>query len=871
MGIKILMRSRVALIAMFLAVCGPSSANFAIFQVNGGAAAPSFTSAWQPMLLGDGGNAQGVHAFPSGTITAHVDSYNNFLYKPSGTTIIGGRTLPNPSWQPLFSTSTVSDSSLWAGLVASINVGGGEIIECQGNTNIFYSAFNGFVWVSTNRGASWARTPQQTNTVVNAGPIQTMWLGCDPADSGGNIVYLQTASSGAFKTINGTNGTSSTWSTVAGITAAGGGGGSIIFDPTSSVIGGVTQRFWISSDGTGIYQTTNGGGGFSLLNSANMPTRSGTLAADKFGQLWSAPGFNAASSTISRFASGTWTSLSPAMGIGETYILAILFDPNTGAVVGNNHVIAVQNFGELSVSINNGTSWVNVTQTAASSAPQPAWLGTAKQDVTGILELNVNGGAIDGAGNVWIPGGISLWTTPNPIVANVVAGSVVWNANSIGVEQLVVNQIIAPPGNSPLTGVWDRAVIYNPNPDSFATIQYPQNASILEDSFSLDYALSTLPVVGGTSASLIVAQVTDAPATSSDGGATWTVWPHLPPGQFSAGMVAAGSPTNWCTVPGNSGGADGTIYCTTNAAASAWVQATVPGTPSFVPANDRPSSIGWNSLTAEKGTAGTFYAVDTAGNVYKTTNANTGNPSFTKVATTPFDGTTIAKAKLQAVPGKPGELFYTGNPTATGHLWKSTNSGSTWAIPAGASTLVNITSYGFGAPKPGGSGYPAIYMVAESGAGTGEFIWASFDGGTTFAKINVPVSQQSFALGSLDYPTWIIGDLNVYGRIYYGFTGSGVAYIDLADACPWVNFSNTNPNASLTGTVTLTAQHSGLVPLSGVQFSVDGVNIGSAQTGAGPYSVSWVTGGVATGAHTLKVAATGANGSGSFSIPITTH
>jgi hypothetical protein len=112
--------------------------------------------------------------------------------------------------------------------------------------------------------------------------------------------------------------------------------------------------------------------------------------------------------------------------------------------------------------------------------------------------------------------------------------------------------------------------------------------------------------------------------------------------------------------------------------------------------------------------------------------------------------------------------------------------------------------------------------------------------------------------------------MNVYGRVYVGYAGSGSTYIDTSDACPWVNFSNVNPNAALTGTVTLTAQHSGLVPVSSVQFSVDGSNIGAALTGAGPYSNSWNTADVAHGSHTLKVTATGTSCSGSFSIPITT-
>jgi hypothetical protein len=150
----------------------------------------------------------------------------------------------------------------------------------------------------------------------------------------------------------------------------------------------------------------------------------------------------------------------------------------------------------------------------------------------------------------------------------------------------------------------------------------------------------------------------------------------------------------------------------------------------------------------------------------------------------------------------------------------------------------------------------------------------SVDGGTNWTPISVPAGLRVWPQTTVDFVTSLSGDPNVYGRIYVGFNGTGAAYIDTADACPWANFSNINPNASLTGTVTLTAQHSGLVPVTSVQFSVDGTNIGSIQTGAGPYSVNWMTGGVATGAHTLRVQAVG-NGcttaGNSFSIPITTH
>jgi hypothetical protein len=169
------------------------------------------------------------------------------------------------------------------------------------------------------------------------------------------------------------------------------------------------------------------------------------------------------------------------------------------------------------------------------------------------------------------------------------------------------------------------------------------------------------------------------------------------------------------------------------------------------------------------------------------------------------------------------------------------------------------------ADQSGLFGSRAWTMITDA---TNSFMFGEYH--TTWTALNVPKSQQNWAINSLDEPTWVSGDMNVYGRVYVGFTGSGTAYIDTADACPWVNFSNVNPNESITGTLTLTAQHSGLVPVSNVQFSVDGVNIGSPQTGQSSYSVSWNSGGVGAGAHTLKVQANG-NCSGSFSIPITTH
>lgn len=819
------------------------------FRAVSAALVPTFTPAWSPMLLGDGGNARAVHALPSGDVLACTDTYGGYLYLPGGGAQLGAATLAAPSWQELVSTNSI-DPSLWSSIFGT-QPGVSDITESASNPNVFYMIFEGAVFVSSNRGGKWLKTGMTTDLVgANGGATQSNWIAVDPNNP--DIVYVQTTSSGLFSTTSGRAGTG--WAHVAGLTSATGNGGSIFYDPSSPVSGGVTQHFYVSVDGVGVYETTNGGVNFTLLNSAGFPTRIGVIAVDKFGQLWVSPGFYAGGNTLYKYASGSWSTIS-TLGTGVTQALAIMFDPNTGGSVLNNHVIVVDLNGLVGCSLDNGTSWTAVNSVSfASAAPQALWLGTAAQfQGGGAIALGVNGGSIDASGRMWIAAGISVWTAPNPIVANSVSSSLVWSSNSIGIEQLVANKMMAAPGQSPLTGTWDRGILYNPNPDAFATVQLTQDPLVnLNDCGGLDYAPNMSNVA--------VAQLSTESLVSLDGGNTWSQWASFPAGMGTAGVVAVNTDQKWCSVPGNSVGAAGKIYFTANGATS-WTQSTVPGTPTFIQVNQK---IHRQPLAADKVTSGVFYAVDTAQNFYKSTD---GGANFSIVSTaTAVDGNTGAD-KLQAVPGRAGHVFYAGHPSNGGHLWKSTDGMSTWTdVNSG---MDQIPCYGFGAPKPGGSGYPSIYAYGVVG---GVFaIRASFDAGATWATINVPAALQNWPLNSFDYPMgWLTGDMNVFGRIYIAFAGSGVAYIDAADACPWVNFSSVKPGAALSGALTLTAARSGLVPVNAAQFAVDGAVIATVNGNSPSYSTAWNASAIPAGAHTLTVTAFGRNGSGSFSIPITT-
>jgi hypothetical protein len=76
---------------------------------------------------------------------------------------------------------------------------------------------------------------------------------------------------------------------------------------------------------------------------------------------------------------------------------------------------------------------------------------------------------------------------------------------------------------------------------------------------------------------------------------------------------------------------------------------------------------------------------------------------------------------------------------------------------------------------------------------------------------------------------------------------------------PTVNVSAPSAGATVTGTVNVSAGASDNVGVTGVQFLLDGANLGAEDTAA-PYTVSWNTTSVTNGAHTLTARARDAAG-----------
>src|SRR6185437_14673561 len=98
-------------------------------------------------------------------------------------------------------------------------------------------------------------------------------------------------------------------------------------------------------------------------------------------------------------------------------------------------------------------------------------------------------------------------------------------------------------------------------------------------------------------------------------------------------------------------------------------------------------------------------------------------------------------------------------------------------------------------------------------------------------------------------------------------TSAGVS-IQLAPA-PSVTITNPT-GGNLSGTVTLTANATSTVGIASVQFQLDGLNLGSTITGAGPtFSMPWNTASASNGTHTLTAIATDTLGQKTTSTGVT--
>ena len=398
--------------------------------------------AWSTLKLGAGGLTSAIRIASDGTKVVRTDTYGAYLYNAAATN--PGNAGGTGVWQQLASTNSLSASDANYAFGCGGQCGAYEIVIAASNTSHFYMHLNGWVYSSTNQGSTWTRTAfvndagfgpagarQPTRVYLGRTwpSIRKMRISFMPARLPMVCSNPSTAERAGPK-FSGTP-TIATASTPS--SDCQGGGYLIAFDPTSAVTGGVTQGIYVSSYGTGVYHSTNGGSTWTLTT--GTPNSHYNMMVNYDGSVWLLTNTGAVGNTW-RLASGTWTNLGASNG---QYFTSIAADPSN-----NGHVYLGDTMGNLAYTANDGTTWVNQINYTSQVATDVPWLVDRSFASTNNTNTFMDGTGIafdpNAPTKLWMSSGEAVWQVTSPPTTN---AAYTWTSFSAGLEQLVTNQIIS--------------------------------------------------------------------------------------------------------------------------------------------------------------------------------------------------------------------------------------------------------------------------------------------------------------------------------------------------------------------------------------------------------------------------------------------
>ncbi len=615
---------------------------------------------------------------------------------------------------------------------------------------VYYgSPLNG-LWYSRDGGQSW------TNVASSALPFGTVVDVSNNATRG----YIDRATVG--------NNAS------AGVSA-------VVVDTTGPQANGRYSNLYAAVYGQGIYRSTDSGVSWTKVSTASL-THVFHVRLQADGSLIATgnatPTDPYTGTKVWRYSgggSGTWTDVTPS---SHRYF-GIAVDP---IVAGR--VVTIADGGRIAVSTNYGTTWTISIDKDLSSAGDVPWIAWSLGYGTNVTPagagfvsdyFSVADIRFDPTtpGRLWLAEGFSVWFTDLPLTPT--TGRTLWRSQGRGIEQLVGNDVVAPPGGKPILANWDRALFRIKQLGVFPETSGPERE--FASGWSVAYSESTPTYIAASVASH-QGPNKNASCFSTDGGATFTIFPTMPTGATSAeswgyGPLAVGAAGNIVWLPAN-----GKRPHFTKDSGTTWTPITLPGftdDASYSGVSPYGYAIQRHNVCADS--AGNFYLYaifnDTKG-LYRSTDGATTWTKRRGSITPDADGdyfTYEYNSTLKAVPGKVGHLFITHGDiegTTANKFRRSIDGGTTFTDVPG---VTGVTGFGFGKVFAG-SNYPTIFLAGYVGGKYG--IWRSIDNAATWTRL------QSYPNGRLQRTRAIDGDKDVAGRFYLNQDGSGWVYGQLA-------------------------------------------------------------------------------------------
>ncbi|MGD9703661.1 MAG: WD40/YVTN/BNR-like repeat-containing protein [Acidimicrobiia bacterium] len=528
----------------------------------------------------------------------------------------------------------------------------------------------------------------------------------------------------------------------------------VVFDESTPT------RVYAGVAGVGVYRSDDGGDSWSAITDEqdhyydDAQVVDGRLAVVVTSTDTSIP----ASLRSYDASSGAWSEIEPPV---QSYTgLAMAIDPTQpGRIVVVEEAVRD---GHVWRTDDSGGNWTQLD--ISISSPEIPWLASTDIDDYMTVGRLVFDPLV--SGRLWFGEGMGMWR-----VDDVSGSELVWQLDSVGIEQTVTSELIAPAGGDPVSAIADRQGFKHADPDQFPSRPLVDRTFVGgTDLAAAGQVPGALVWVGAEYQRYYSDDRVARGAYSHDGGETWTEFPNLPLDLFGGEVaVSATDPSNIVWVPTYLGSPDEYqsapkgVYVTKDEGGSWTKLDDVGGTNAF---HRYLWWLGRQALAADTVEGGVFYLMSDDGQFFVSTD---GGSSWTEAANSPpctQDVDCHVVGQLRAAPGRAGDLWAgVGN----GGLVRSTDRGaSPWTTVSG---VQRVDAFGFGAPMTDG-GYPAIFLYGRANDDPQQGLFRSTDEGATWELI------ARFPDGLYKPVNVVSGDLDLPGRVYVGFGGTGFVYGD---------------------------------------------------------------------------------------------
>jgi hypothetical protein len=376
------------------------------------------------------------------------------------------------------------------------------------------------------------------------------------------------------------------------------------------------------------------------------------------------------------------------------------------------------------LSTNGGSSWTNVVARGFTLNNNGVpWL-TSSQSIhwAGSIEFDPFS-----TSKVWITSGNGIFRN------DAIETSGTWSAMVSGLEETVPLDMVSIPGGPIMSSIGDYDGFKQSDPAIYGT----QHSPSIGTTSGIAYASKNISKIVRVGASM---------QYSTNQGTSWTQTAKMPTTSSSQGYVSLSTTGN--RILYSPSGVNKIYYSTNNG--STWKAAT------GISFNARPVS--------DYETDNRFFAYNSSdGFLYYSTNGT----SFSKGA---YTGASGGSQHIRTAPGFTGHVWVA---LYGGGLAYTTNGTSTSTAFIKLSSVTACSAVGFGKTATGAT-YPTVYIWGTIGGVEG--VYRSINQGASWTRIN----DDAHEWGGPGNGQFVIGDMNIYGRVYISTAGRGIAYIESA-------------------------------------------------------------------------------------------